>query len=86
MCDLQCAHVMAMAVKRLYPDAQCTIGPWTEFGFYYDFDLAEHILSDKDLKKISKEMRRIMKEDLPFIREEVKSLFHKHEVTLSVSL
>lgn len=60
-----------MAVKRLHPDAQCTIGPWTEFGFYYDFDFAGYVLTDKDLKKISKEMRRIITEDLPFIREEV---------------
>lgn len=62
---------MAMAVKRLFPEAQCTIGPWTDFGFYYDFDFAGHILTDKDLKRISKEMRKIITEDLPFLREEV---------------
>ena len=62
---------MAMAVKRLFPEAQCTIGPWTEFGFYYDFDFAGTVLTDKDLKTISKEMRRIIAEDLPFVCEEV---------------
>lgn len=52
--SLQCAHVMAMAVQRLFPDAKVTIGPWIENGFYYDFDM-EH-LTDKDLKRIKKEM------------------------------
>ena len=73
---MQCAHVMAMAVKRLHPEAQCTIGPWTEFGFYYDFDFAGYVLTDKDLEKISKEMRKIFAEDLPFIQEEVTVLFN----------
>ena len=45
---------MAMAVQRLYPDAKVTIGPWIENGFYYDFDMEP--LTDKDLKKIKKEM------------------------------
>ncbi|KAI8467930.1 MAG: hypothetical protein J3K34DRAFT_428779 [Monoraphidium minutum] len=61
---------MAMAVQRLYKDAQVTIGPWIERGFYYDFDLKEP-LSDKDLKRIKKEMAKIIRMDLPFIREEV---------------
>lgn len=51
---LQCAHVMAMAVQKLYPDAKVTIGPWIENGFYYDFDMEP--LTDKDLKRIKKEM------------------------------
>lgn len=45
---------MAMAVQKIYPDAKVTIGPWIENGFYYDFDI--HPLTDKDLKKIKKEM------------------------------
>lgn len=49
-----CAHVMAMAVQKIYPDAKVTIGPWIEHGFYYDFDTEP--LTDKDLKKIKKEM------------------------------
>uniref|UniRef100_A0A383WA61 threonine--tRNA ligase n=1 Tax=Tetradesmus obliquus TaxID=3088 RepID=A0A383WA61_TETOB len=65
-----CAHIMAMAVQRLHKDAQVTIGPWIERGFYYDFDLAT-ALSDKELKAIRKEMQKIMRMNLPFIREEL---------------
>ncbi|KAK2648544.1 hypothetical protein Ddye_016033 [Dipteronia dyeriana] len=64
-----CAHVMAMAVQKLYPDAKVTIGPWIENGFYYDFDLEP--LTDRDLKRIKKEMDRIIGKNLPLIREEV---------------
>eukprot|EP00882_Tetradesmus_deserticola_P004468 GHRQ01004713.1.p1 GENE.GHRQ01004713.1~~GHRQ01004713.1.p1 ORF type:complete len:546 (+),score=257.60 GHRQ01004713.1:249-1886(+) len=65
-----CAHIMAMAVQRLHKDAQVTIGPWIDRGFYYDFDLATP-LSDKELKAIRKEMQKIMRLNLPFIREEL---------------
>lgn len=51
----QSAHVLAMAVQKLFPDAQVTIGPWIEKGFYYDFDMKE-AFTEKDLKKIKKEM------------------------------
>ncbi|KAK7260713.1 hypothetical protein RIF29_26985 [Crotalaria pallida] len=64
-----CAHVMAMAVQKLYPDAKVTIGPWIENGFYYDFDIEP--LTDKDLKRIKKEMDRIIGKNLPLVREEV---------------
>jgi len=64
------SHVMAMAVQKLFPQAQVTIGPWTETGFYYDFDLPEP-LTEKDLKAIKKEMTKIIKSKLPVIREEV---------------
>ncbi|TXG55484.1 hypothetical protein EZV62_020740 [Acer yangbiense] len=64
-----CAHVMAMAVQKLYPDAKVTIGPWIENGFYYDFDMEP--LTDTDLKRIKKEMDRIIGRNLPLIREEV---------------
>jgi len=64
------AHVMAMAVQRLFPNAQVTIGPWIDNGFYYDFD-TEEPFSEDDLKKIKKEMDKIIREDLPLIREEV---------------
>nr|POF18145.1 threonine--trna ligase, chloroplastic/mitochondrial 2 [Quercus suber] len=64
-----CAHVMAMAVQKLYPDAKVTIGPWIDSGFYYDFDIEP--LTDKDLKRIKKEMDRIIARNLPLIREEV---------------
>ncbi|MFP4694189.1 MAG: threonine--tRNA ligase [Halothece sp.] len=64
------SHVMAMAVQRLFPEAQVTIGPWTENGFYYDFDKPEPF-TEEDLKAIKKEMVKIIKKKLPLIREEV---------------
>ena len=64
------SHVMAMAVQKLFPKAQVTIGPWTETGFYYDFDLPEP-LTEPDLKAIKKEMVKIINQKLPVIREEV---------------
>ncbi|KAJ8485096.1 hypothetical protein OPV22_017581 [Ensete ventricosum] len=64
-----CAHVMAMAVQRLFPGSKVTIGPWIDNGFYYDFDMEP--LTDKDLKRIKKEMDRIINRNLPLIREEV---------------
>ncbi|MBD2360749.1 threonine--tRNA ligase [Anabaena minutissima FACHB-250] len=64
------SHVMAMAVQKLFPKAQVTIGPWIENGFYYDFDNPE-AFSDKDLKAIQKEMLKIINRKLPVVREEV---------------
>ncbi|KAJ3696651.1 hypothetical protein LUZ61_000356 [Rhynchospora tenuis] len=64
-----CAHVMAMAVQKLFPGSKVTIGPWIDNGFYYDFDMEP--LTDKDMKKIKKEMDRIINRNLPLIREEV---------------
>uniref|UniRef100_M0WZI9 threonine--tRNA ligase n=1 Tax=Hordeum vulgare subsp. vulgare TaxID=112509 RepID=M0WZI9_HORVV len=64
-----CAHVMAMAVQKLFPNSKVTIGPWIDNGFYYDFDMEP--LTDKDLKKIKKEMDRIIRRNLPLVREEV---------------
>lgn len=64
------SHVMAMAVQKLFPKAQVTIGPWIENGFYYDFDNPEPF-SDKDLKVIQKEMVKIINRKLPVLREEV---------------
>lgn len=64
------AHVMAMAVQRLFPNAQVTIGPWIENGFYYDFDCSEQF-TPADLKKIKKEMDKIIRKKLPLSREEV---------------
>ena len=64
------SHVMAMAVQKLFPKAQVTIGPWIENGFYYDFDNPEPF-TEKDLKAIKKEMVRIINRKLPVTREEV---------------
>lgn len=59
------AHVLAQAVKRLYPEADFGYGPATEKGFYYDVDLGDTKLTDEDLNKIEVEMRKIVKENLP---------------------
>jgi threonyl-tRNA synthetase len=64
------SHVMAMAVQKLFPEAQVTIGPWIENGFYYDFDKPEPF-TEQDLKAIKKEMVKIINRKLPVIREEV---------------
>ncbi len=64
------SHVMAMAVQKLFPKAQVTIGPWIEYGFYYDFDHPEPF-TEKDLKAIKKEMIKIINKGLPLEREEV---------------
>jgi threonyl-tRNA synthetase len=64
------SHIMAMAVQKLFPKAQVTIGPWTENGFYYDFDCPEPI-AEKDLTAIKKEMIKIVNRKLPVVREEV---------------
>lgn len=59
------AHIMAQAIKRLYPHADFGYGPATEKGFYYDVDLGDTKLGDEDLVKIENEMRKIVKENLP---------------------
>jgi threonyl-tRNA synthetase len=64
------SHVMAMAVQKLFPKAQVTIGPWTESGFYYDFDSPDPF-TEADLKAIKKEMIRIINKKLPLERIEV---------------
>lgn len=60
---------MAMAVQKLFPGSKVTIGPWIDNGFFYDFDMEP--LTDKDLKRIKKEMDRIISRNLPLVREEV---------------
>ncbi|PZD71405.1 Threonine--tRNA ligase [Acaryochloris thomasi RCC1774] len=65
-----CAHVMAMAVQHLFPETKVTIGPTTETGFYYDFDRAQ-AFTPEDLDAIATQMRRIIKANLPIIREQV---------------
>ena len=59
------AHIMAQAIKRLYPEADFGYGPATEKGFYYDVDLGDIKLTDEDLANIENEMRKIVKENLP---------------------
>src|SRR3954466_10212987 len=74
-----CAHIMATAVLRLWPDALLDIGPPTDEGFYYDFDLA-HRFSPDDFAKIEEEMKKVTKENQTFeksvkSREEAKAYF-----------
>ena len=64
------SHVMAMAVKELYPEAKVTIGPAIEDGFYYDFDY-KRPFKEEDLPKIEEKMAELIEEDIPFYREEV---------------
>lgn len=64
------SHVMAMAVQRLFPKAQVTIGPWIDYGFYYDFDHPEPF-TEADLKSIKKEMIKIVKQGLAVVQETV---------------
>ena len=59
------AHIMAQAIRRLFPEAIFAYGPATEKGFYYDVDLGDKKLTDEDLANIEKEMRKIVKENLP---------------------
>ncbi len=64
------AHLLAQAVKRLFPEAKLAIGPAIEDGFYYDFDV-EHPFTTEDLSRIEKEMKRIKKENYPLVRQEL---------------
>ena len=60
------AHIMAQAIKHLYPDAHFAYGPATDTGFYYDVDLGDAKLSEADLQAIETEMKKIVKENIPF--------------------
>lgn len=64
------SHMLAQAVKRLYPDAKLAIGPAIDGGFYYDFDVEKAFTPD-DLTKLEAEIKKIAKEDIPLVRTEV---------------
>lgn len=66
-----CAHVLAQAVKHLYPQAKFWVGPVVEEGFYYDIDLGDQTISDDDLPKIEREMKKICKDGKRIVRHEV---------------
>ena len=83
------AHVLAQAVKRLYPDAKCAIGPAIEEGFYYDFDMPS--LNREDLDKIEKEMKKVIKENhkiecFTLSREEAIKFMEEREEPYKVEL
>lgn len=66
-----CAHLLAQAVKHLYPEAKFWVGPVIEEGFYYDIDLGDKTLTEEDLPKIEKEMKKIAKDGKRIIRQEL---------------
>ncbi len=66
-----CAHLLAQAVKHLYPHAKFWVGPVIENGFYYDIDLGNDVIKEEDLDKIEKEMKKIAKDGKRIYREEL---------------
>ncbi len=66
-----CAHLLAQAVKHLYPDAKFWVGPVISDGFYYDMDLGDVTLKEEDLEKIEKEMKKISKDGKRIVRHEI---------------
>ena len=66
-----CAHMMAQAVRHLYPNAKFWVGPVVAEGFYYDMDLGDVSLKDEDLLKIEKEMKKIAKDGKRIVRKEI---------------
>ena len=66
-----CAHLMAQAVKHLYPQARFWVGPVVDEGFYYDMDLGDEVIHDEDLEKIEKEMKKIAKDGKKIVRHEI---------------
>lgn len=83
------AHIMAQAIKRLYPQADFAYGPATDKGFYYDVDLGDETIGEEDLAKIEAEMKKIVKENLPikpFIlpREEAIALMEERKESYKV--
>lgn len=66
-----CAHVLAQAVKHLYPQAKFWVGPVVSEGFYYDMDLGDQVITDEDLPKIEKEMKKICKDGKRIVREDI---------------
>lgn len=68
------AHILAMAVKEIYPKAKLGIGPAIESGFYYDFDFGKQNLTENDLPKIEAKMKEILKQDIVFKKETVSKI------------
>lgn len=77
-----CAHVMATAILRIWPNAQFAYGPPVENGFYYDFDLPDHRISPEDFPRIEEEMRKVAKENQKFER---KVISRQEAITLAES-
>ena len=71
MLNHSCAHLLAHAVKHLYPNVKFWVGPAIETGFYYDMDLGDTVITEEDLQKIEKEMKKIAKSDKRIVRLEL---------------
>ncbi|MDO4962062.1 MAG: threonine--tRNA ligase [Eubacteriales bacterium] len=71
MLNHSCAHLMAQAVKHLYPDAKFWVGPVVEEGFYYDMDLGGAVINDESLQNIEKEMKKVAKTGIKIYRREI---------------
>jgi threonyl-tRNA synthetase len=74
-----CAHLLAMAVQTLYPETRVTIGPWTDTGFYYDFDRVTPF-TPHDLTHIAEQMRHLIRADLPIVCEVVDRALVRAEI------
>ena len=66
-----CAHLMAQAIKHLYPHAKFWVGPVIEEGFYYDIDLGNDVIKEEDFPKIEKEMKKLSKDGKRITRIEI---------------
>ena len=66
-----CAHLLAQAIKHLYPNALFWVGPVIEEGFYYDMDLGDEVIKEEDLPRIEKEMKKIAKDGKRIVRQEL---------------
>jgi len=66
-----CAHLLAQAVKHLYPEAKFWVGPVVEEGFYYDIDLGDKVINDEDIPALEKEMKKISKDGKRIVRHEL---------------
>ena len=66
-----CAHVLAQAIKHLYPEAKFWVGPVVDSGFYYDIDLGDIVIKEEDFPKIEKEMKKIIKDGKRIVRHEL---------------
>ena len=66
-----CAHLLAQAIKHLYPNAKFWVGPVVEEGFYYDIDLGDEVIKEEDLPKIEKEMKKCSKDNKRIVRKEL---------------
>ena len=71
MLNHSCAHLLAQAVKHLYPQAKFWVGPVISDGFYYDIDLGDEAIKEEDLARIEKEMKKCAKDNKRIVRQEI---------------